>query len=214
VRRSRVLADGREIIIIENRPRPPRSAAGFGGFIVDVAPPVIRIPRNQYVVETEVAEPALIYDTLIAPPVEPIEQVYSLEQVRYNVALRDRMRRIDLTTITFDTGSWDIAPDQIGRLAVIAEAINRAIARNPREVFLIEGYTDTVGSDVDNLSLSDRRAESVAIALTQQFNVPAENLSTQGYGEHYLKVQVDGPERANRRVAVRRITPLITSGAQ
>ena len=75
---------------------------------------------------------------------------------------------------------------------------------------LIEGYTDTVGSDVDNLSLSDRRAESVAIALTQQFNVPPENLSSQGYGEQFLKVQVDGPERANRRVAVRRVTPLIT----
>jgi flagellar motor protein MotB len=79
-----------------------------------------------------------------------------------------------------------------------------------REVFLIEGYTDAVGSDVDNLSLSDRRAESVAIVLTQQFGVPAENLSTQGYGKQYLKVPTDGAERANRRVTVRRITPLLT----
>jgi outer membrane protein OmpA-like peptidoglycan-associated protein len=79
---------------------------------------------------------------------------------------------------------------------------------------LIEGFTDAVGSDVDNLSLSDRRAETVAIALTQQFGVPPENLSTQGYGEQYLKIPTPGPERANRRVTVQRITPLITGQAQ
>ena len=94
--------------------------------------------------------------------------------------------------------------------APIAEGINKAISRNPSEVFLIEGHTDAVGSDDDNLSLSDRRAESVAIILTQQFQVPAENLTTQGYGKQYLKVPTDGPERLNRRVTVRRITPLLT----
>ncbi|MEZ5788068.1 MAG: OmpA family protein [Xanthobacteraceae bacterium] len=97
---------------------------------------------------------------------------------------------------------------------MIADGLNRAIERNPQEVFLIEGHTDAVGSDVDNLSLSDRRAESVALVLTQQFGVPAENLSTQGYGEQYLKVPTDGPEEANRRVSVRRITPLLTGQAK
>ena len=60
---------------------------------------------------------------------------------------------------------------------------------------MIEGHTDAVGTDVDNLSLSDRRAESVAVALTEQFQVPAENLVTQGYGEQYLKVPTQGPEQ-------------------
>jgi outer membrane protein OmpA-like peptidoglycan-associated protein len=102
----------------------------------------------------------------------------------------------------------------VERLAAIANGLNRAIEQNPREVFLIEGHTDAVGTDIDNLSLSDRRAESVAIVLTQQFGVPAENLSTQGYGEQYLKIPTDGPERANRRVTVRRITPLLTGQVQ
>jgi outer membrane protein OmpA-like peptidoglycan-associated protein len=79
-------------------------------------------------------------------------------------------------------------------------------------VFLIEGHTDAVGSDVDNLSLSDRRAQSAAELLTQQFQVPAENLTSQGYGEQYLKIQTDGPERQNRRVTVRNITPLLNGG--
>jgi outer membrane protein OmpA-like peptidoglycan-associated protein len=49
-------------------------------------------------------------------------------------------------------------------------------------MFLIEGHTDAVGSDEHKLSLSDRRAEMVAIILTE-FGVPQENLATQGYGE-------------------------------
>jgi outer membrane protein OmpA-like peptidoglycan-associated protein len=44
--------------------------------------------------------------------------------------------------------------------------------------------------------------------------VPAENLVTQGYGEQYLKVPTQDAERANRRVAARRITPLIDQQAQ
>ena len=55
--------------------------------------------------------------------------------------------------------------------------------------------------------------QAVAVALTQQFQVPPENLVTQGYGEQYLKVQTDGPSLENRRVAVRRITPLIDQQA-
>ena len=39
--------------------------------------------------------------------------------------------------------------------------------------------------------------------------MPPENLVTQGYGEQYLKVDTQGPERANRRVAVRNIKGLM-----
>ncbi len=119
---------------------------------------------------------------------------------------------VDLDSITFETGSWDIPPDQASKLQVIADGLNKAISRNPQAVFLIEGHTDAVGSDVDNLSLSDRRAQSAAELLTQQFNVPPENLTSQGYGEQYLKVQTDGPSRENRRVTIRNITPLLNGG--
>jgi len=181
---------------------------------VNLPPPVIDIPRNRYIVDDDDASPALLFETLLAPPIERIDRRYSLDEIRYSEPLRDRMRRIDLNTVTFDTGSWELTPDQVQTLAAIAGGLKRAIEHNPSEVYLIEGYTDAVGSEIDNLSLSDRRAESVAIALTQQFGVPAENLSTQGYGEQYLKIPTNGPERANRRVAVRRITPLLTGQAQ
>jgi outer membrane protein OmpA-like peptidoglycan-associated protein len=74
---------------------------------------------------------------------------------------------------------------------------------------MIEGYTDAIGSNAANLALSDRRAESVALALTEYFDVPPENLVVQGYGEEFLKIPTLGDERANRRASVRRITDLL-----
>lgn len=209
LRRTRRGRDGREVVIIDNRPRGPR---GIGGFFVALPPPVLRIPQDRYIVEAEGAPPELIYDTLVAPPVDRIERAYSLDEIRYSPSVRQRMPSIDLDTINFETGSWDIPPDQAAKLQAIADGLNRALQRNPSAVFLIEGHTDAVGSDVDNLSLSDRRAESAATLLTQQFNVPAENLTSQGYGEQYPKEQTDGPSRVNRRVTIRNITPLLNGG--
>jgi len=210
IRRIRRDPMGREIIIIDNGFGPPPGGPGYGGYYVDLPPPVIRIPRDRYIVDAQYAAPALIYQTLMAPPVERIERRYTLDEIRYSPGLRERMPSIDLDTIVFDTGSWAIPPDQADKLAVIAQGLNDAISRNPREVFLIEGHTDAVGNDTDNLSLSDRRAEAVAELLTSQFQVPAENLTSQGYGEQYLKIPTQGPEVQNRRVTVRRITPLLT----
>ncbi|ABD85644.1 OmpA family protein [Rhodopseudomonas palustris] len=209
LRRIRRDREGREIIIIDNSYREPRDR---GSFYVDLPPPVLRIPRNRYIVDYEDASPELIYETLEAPPVERIERRYSLDEIRYSAGVRQRMPSIDLDTITFELGSWEIPPDQAAKLQAIADGLNKSIARNPREVFLIEGHTDAVGNDTDNLSLSDRRAEAAAQLLTQQFGVPAENLTSQGYGEQYLKVPTQAPERQNRRVTVRRITPLLNGG--
>ena len=208
LRRVRRNLDGREIVIIDNG----FAGAQVGTVFLDLPPLVIRSPRERYIVDAATADEPLIYTVLIAPPVERVARRYTLDQVRYNEPLRALMPRIDLE-INFDTGSWQLTPDQVDRLSLIAQALNRAIQRNPREVFLIEGYTDAVGSDIDNLSLSDRRAESAAVALTEQFQVPAENLVTQGYGKQYLKVPTEGAERANRRVAIQRVTPLIDAQA-
>jgi outer membrane protein OmpA-like peptidoglycan-associated protein len=209
LRRIRRDQQGREIIIIDNTYRDP---GAVGGYYVDLPPPVIGIPYDRYIVDAGDASPDLIYDTMEAPPVDRIDRRYSLDEIRYSPSVRMLMPSIDLNTINFETGSWDIPPDQAARLQSIADGLNRAIARNPRDVFLIEGHTDAVGNDVDNLSLSDRRAEAAAELLTQQFNVPAENLTSQGYGSQYPKEQTDGPSRINRRVTIRRITPLLTGG--
>ena len=216
LRRMRRGPDGREIVLIDNRPRFGVGAAvGVGiaaGVLLGLAAPVITIPRERYIVDTSVAPAPLLYETLEAPPLVDIERPYSLDEVRYNVALRDRMRRVDIDSISFDSGSWEVTPDQQAKLQAIAEAMAQVLASNPDEVLLIEGHTDAVGNEDDNLSLSDRRAESVAVVLTQAYQIPPENLVTQGYGEQHLKVPTDGPSRANRIVVVRRITPLLQGG--
>ncbi|MGN8546272.1 OmpA family protein [Bradyrhizobium sp. 13971] len=209
LRRIRRDTGGREVVIIDNSYRDPRAV---GGFYVDVPPPVVNIPYDRYIVDAQDASPDVIYETMEAPPVQRIERRYSLDEIRYSPNVRMQMPSIDVNTINFDSGSWTIPPDQAARLQVIADGLNRAIQRNPREVFLIEGHTDATGNDTDNLSLSDRRAQSAAELLTQQFGVPAENLTSQGYGSQYLKEQTDGPSRINRRVTVRRITPLLNGG--
>ena len=82
------------------------------------------------------------------------------------------------------------------------------IADNPGEVFLIEGHT-AIGGRALNLALSDRRAESVALALSEYFGVSPANMVLQGYGESDLLIETQQAARENRRVVVRRVTPLL-----
>src|SRR4029077_5885144 len=113
VPRIRADQQGPKIIIIDN---PYRDPAAVGGFYVDLPPPVIGIPYDRYIVDADGAPPDLIYDTMMAPPVDRIERRYSLDEIRYSPNLRMLMPSIDLNTINFDIGSWEIAPDQAAKL--------------------------------------------------------------------------------------------------
>jgi outer membrane protein OmpA-like peptidoglycan-associated protein len=208
IRRTRLDREGREVVIIDNT-RRDRPRDRFSDEIVVLERPALRIPPERYIVDADQADENLIYDTIVAPPLGPIPRRYTLDEVRYSPDLRAQMRSVDIDTVTFATGSWDVAPGQAQRLSVIADSIRRALQASPNEVFLVEGHTDAVGAEIDNLSLSDRRAQSVAEILTKDFGVPPENLTTQGYGEQYLKVNTQDAARENRRVTLRRITPLL-----
>ncbi|MBP1846038.1 outer membrane protein OmpA-like peptidoglycan-associated protein [Rhizobium petrolearium] len=175
----------------------------------DLPPMRLTVPIENYIIDTSSEPDRDYYEFLEQPPVERVERVYSLDEVRYSARIRDKVPRIDLDTITFATGSAEIPMNQASSLRRVAEAMNRVLEEDPSETFLIEGHTDAVGSDESNLILSDERAESVARVLTDAFGIPPENLATQGYGERYLKVRTDGPNQENRRVTIRRITPLV-----
>ena len=211
VRRYRVWPDRRVSFIFNNQPSWWHEDVGL---YVDVGPVSIGIPLEHYVVEPSYAPPELIYDTVTAPPVEELDRTYTLNQVLVSEGLRNYMPRIDLDTITFASGSAEIPPGQIDKLEAIGVALEQAIKENPEEVYLIEGHTDAVGSAESNLELSDRRAAAVGDLLTDSFDIPPENLVTQGYGEEFLKIKTQGPERRNRRVTVRRVTPLISRDSE
>lgn len=211
IQRSRIDGSGREYVLfyspeLEQQPDHDNYFRDPGD---DLPPMRLLIPLSQYIIDTASNRNADYYDFLSEPPVEPVERIYSVNEVRYSARIRDKIRRIDLDTITFATGSADIPMSQASSLRGVADGISQIVKRDPTETFLIEGHTDAVGSADSNLILSDRRAESVANVLSDVYGIPAENLVTQGYGEQYLKVNTLGPSQENRRVTIRRITPLV-----
>lgn len=210
IQRSRVDARGRENVLYYSQELyddPDRDYFEDPG--ADLPPMRLRVPLDDYIIDTRSDPNRDYYEFLSEPPVEPVERVYSLDEVKYSARIRDKVRRIDLDTITFATGSADIPMTQARTLRKVADAISQVLKKDPSETFLIEGHTDAVGSDQSNLILSDQRAESVANVLSDVYGIPPENLATQGYGEQYLKVNTTDPEQENRRVTIRRVTALV-----
>lgn len=191
-------------------PPPPRRPPAPLNF--QLGPLQVTIPQQEYIVESSRADRRFLEQTLMAPPVEQVERAYTLEEIRRSGRIRDKVRRIDFDTITFNTGQATIPADQISQMQSIGYALRDIIQQDPTQVFLIEGHTDAVGSDLSNLALSDRRAETVAEILAYYFGIPPENLVTQGYGEQFLKIPTVAAERTNRRVAFRNISNLLAGG--
>jgi outer membrane protein OmpA-like peptidoglycan-associated protein len=211
LRRVRVTPDGERIVLFDIRDERRRDR-----FDYDRSLPPIRlgIPRDEYVISGGSYGRRQLAEIFAAPPVEEIRDTYSLREVRENERLRDIVRRVDLDSVTFDSGSAYVSRDQVDYLADIAGGMIDVIDDNPQAVFLVEGHTDAVGGDVYNLTLSDRRAETVARILVEAYDVPPENLVIEGYGEQYLKIDTLGDERRNRRVTVRNISPLLYSASE
>jgi outer membrane protein OmpA-like peptidoglycan-associated protein len=68
---------------------------------------------------------------------------------------------------------------------------------------LVEGFTDSTGSDAYNLQLSQRRAEAIRSALSQM-GVDRSRIETRGYGEAYPVASnaTAGERQMNRRVEI------------
>ncbi|WP_366664324.1 OmpA family protein [Mesorhizobium sp.] len=210
VQRSRIAPDGREYVLSYVDERHYEDDGDWRDPGDDLPPIRIDIPREEYILDSEeVEDPDDYYAFLEQPPVERVQRLYSIDEVKRSARVRDIARRIDLDTLNFEFGSASIPETEVQKLEGVATAMEKLLEKNPAETFLIEGHTDAVGRPEANLALSDRRAEAVAEALTNAFSIPPENLTTQGYGEEYLKVDTSEPERENRRVAIRRITSLV-----
>lgn len=204
LRRTKLLPDGRSVVLFDDTQKAER--------VVVNELPQVQEDRNAVSSSRAVSAEDLAA-ALAAQDAKSVERRFSLAQIRNIDAVRRLTPVINVDSVNFDTGSSVIRPQEAEELAALGNALRELIDRNPAEVFLIEGHTDAVGAATFNLALSDRRAETVALALTEYFDVPLENMVVQGYGESDLAVRTLTAERANRRVAVRRITQLL-SGAQ
>jgi len=199
LRRIRTLPDGEQIVLFDDTQAEQQ-------VVVNDLPQTQETPRRMNIREVDEAELAA---ALAAENGTDVGRTFSLNQIRNIDTVRHLVPEISVDSINFETGSAAIRPQEAQALAALGNAMKRVISDNPGEVFLIEGHTDATGGWGYNLALSDRRAESVALALTEYFDVPPENMVLQGYGESDLAIETQTSERANRRAAVRRITPLL-----
>jgi outer membrane protein OmpA-like peptidoglycan-associated protein len=170
----------------------------------------LTIPARDYVLDADDADEGDLAFFLVQPPVERVKRIYTIDEVKHSARILDSVRRLEIGGLTFDSGKATVGDDQIRSLKKLADAMLDLLDGDPAETFLIEGHTDAVGDELSNLALSDTRAKAIARILTEYFDIPPENLATQGHGESFLKVRTDEAERLNRRVTVRRITSLIT----
>jgi len=100
--------------------------------------------------------------------------------------------------IEFEINLVEIQREEKERLAVVATFLKKY----PDSTAVIEGHTDDVGSDDDNLALSQRRAESVVSYLVSTYRIAPARLRAVGYGETRPLADNDTEEgkRQNRRI--------------
>jgi outer membrane protein OmpA-like peptidoglycan-associated protein len=202
LRRAAYDTQGREVVLIDDLVREER---------IDVS--TLPVPRPERLTISTNDGDAALKAALAREQARDLGRSFSLRQIREIPQVRALAATIDVDNITFDSGSAVINPTEARKLASIGGIMDDILRDNPGEVFLIEGHTDAVGRAANNLSLSDRRAESVALALTEYFGIPPENMVVQGYGESELRVSTEADERRNRRAVVRVVTPLMTTAS-
>jgi len=109
--------------------------------------------------------------------------------------------KIELNDINFETNSADLNKSSFEEL----DRLVKLLFANPNLKIEISAHTDDVGSDIYNLKLSDRRAESVKVYLFMQ-NVTVDRIVSKGYGESkpaYLPADSDENRAKNRRVELK-----------
>lgn len=198
--RERVMADGTRIELVNDM----REVTPID---VSVLPP----PRTRELRISQRTDPELALAMLQEAEADAraVDRSFTLRQIRETYEVRQLLPLLSPEPITFETNRANVRPAEAPKLMQVGRLIERLVQNDPREVFLVEGHTDATGPAAFNLALSDRRAESVALALTEFFDIPPENLVIQGYGERHLRIPTLSSEERNRRVAIRRITPLL-----
>jgi outer membrane protein OmpA-like peptidoglycan-associated protein len=116
-----------------------------------------------------------------------------------NAHQTERGMVVTLGDVLFDTGRAELKAGGVrdmGRLGGF-------LRQYPKRKALIEGYTDSTGSDLFNQGLSERRAQAVLTALLD-LGVAREQISARGYGETHPvadNASADG-RQMNRRVEI------------
>src|SRR5690606_38497047 len=111
----------------------------------------------------------------------------------------DRGTLLTLQDILFEFGKSELKDGAERTMQKLAEFINK----NPKVNLVIEGFTDSVGSETFNLKLSEERANAVRDAMLEN-GVEAGRMSTKGMGEQFpvASNDTDAGRSKNRRVEI------------
>lgn len=131
---------------------------------------------------------------------EKIEKMFTRDEARVfregeNVILR-------LVGLNFDSGKSELKQENLDLLAKVEQAIDVF----PRSELIIEGHTDSYGSDELNQTLSQSRAESVQQYMINAMRIPSYRLIATGFGETN---PIANNETASGRAQNRRIDVVI-----
>jgi outer membrane protein OmpA-like peptidoglycan-associated protein len=125
------------------------------------------------------------------------------QMAELNAKETERGLVVTLGDMLFETGKSDLKGSAVNDLAKLSNFLKTY----PDRTLLIEGHTDNVGSDDNNMSLSQRRADSVRLFLVQQ-GISSNRLSSYGKGEGY---PVSGNDSVAGRSLNRRVEVIIAN---
>lgn len=106
------------------------------------------------------------------------------------------------TDLLFEFGSDQLAEG--ARLSLMK--LGYLIQKNPQSLFIIEGHTDSIGSNESNQDLSQRRANAVVDWLINSLGLPPTRVRPMGMGESRLIADPNGTKEEqalNRRVEIK-----------
>ncbi|MCH9795256.1 MAG: OmpA family protein [Gammaproteobacteria bacterium] len=121
---------------------------------------------------------------------------YAVDKDGCPIAIEE-VARIELL-VNFDFDRAEVKEQYLPEIKSVA----RFMEQYPDRVVELEGHTDSSGTDIYNLGLSQRRAESVMAELVGRYGIAASRVSARGYGESQPVASNDTTQgRAdNRRV--------------
>ena len=126
----------------------------------------------------------------------PIGQVNPISEGGTVSAPPTTNKPVILRNVFFDTGSAILRPESNTELNIL----KNLLTDNPTLRIQINGHTDNIGAEADNLALSEARAKAVFAYLVQQ-GIGNERMQARGFGETVPIRNNDTPEdrQQNRR---------------
>lgn len=95
-----------------------------------------------------------------------------------NIGLQPIEKPIELPNILYDLGKWELRDESKKALDILIDVLNE----NSNIVIELSSHTDMVGSDSDNLVLSQKRAQVIVDYLIEK-GIYWDRLVAKGYGE-------------------------------